>query len=506
MTDRPTPNPAPATAQESRTWLKPVLIAAVLLIAVGVATPWLIGPACPKRVVIATGSDVGAYYAFARKYQPLLEKEGIQLEIRQTAGSVENAELLRDPTSDVTVAIMQGGTAAVTLGMEGGQSPSQQELADSGIQSLASLFLEPIWVFYRTETPINRLADLRGKRVAVGAPGSGTRAVALELLADNGLIVENETSDAKILHVAGELESQKTRLLCQGTRDAARALKAGQVDAAFFVVAPRAPVIGELMRESNIHLFSIDRSLAYKRRHPYLSSVTISEGMLDLERNLPKADVELMAPTAVLVARSDLHPALVPLFLEAASKVHEGGGVLEVPREFPSEDHVEYPLNTDARNYLRSGPSFLYRNLPFSVAAWVDRMKLMILPLCTLLIPLIKTAPPLYRWRIRSKIYTWYRVLRRMDQARQDSEQNMGPLIEELKQVERELSEISVPLSYMEEFYNLRWHVAFVLEQLDRQQQDNSSVPPSTSDNANHADIRQIPKSSRHIPEASQSA
>ena len=140
------------------------------------------------------------------------------------------------------------------------------------------------------------------------------------------------------------------------------------------------------------------------------------------------------------------------------------------------------------------------------MAAWVDQMKLMLLPLCTLLIPLIKAAPPLYRWRIRSKIYTWYRVLRRMDQARQESEQSMGPFIDELKQVERELSEISVPLSYMEEFYNLRWHVAFVLEQLERQQLHKSSLPSAASDNANQADIRHIPKSNRQLSKTSHSA
>lgn len=505
MTDRPTPFRPLTTAPKSRPWLKPVLLAVAVLIVVGLATPWLVGPACPKKVVIATGSDVGAYYAFAQKYQPLLESAGIQLEIRQTAGSVENAALLRDSDSGVSVAIMQGGTAGAALSGQSEGATSAEDLADSGIQSLASLFQEPIWVFYRKEHPIQRLAELRGKRVAIGAPGSGTRAVALELLADNGLRVENHSAHAKVLRVVGDVDAPKTELLCQGTREAAQGLRDGSVDAAFFVVAPTAPLIGELMRDAKIQLLSFERSLAYKRRHPYLTSVTISEGMLDLEQNLPSEDVELLAPTAVLVARNDLHPALVPLFLKAAFQVHEGGGVLETPREFPSEDHVEYPLNIDARHYLRSGPSFLYRNLPFSVAAWVDQMKLMLLPLCTLLIPLIKAAPPLYRWRIRSKIYTWYRVLRRMDQARQESATSMGPFIEELKQVERELSEISVPLSYMEEFYNLRWHVAFVLEQLERQQQHTSSPPSAPSENANQSDIRQIPKSARQISKSSHS-
>jgi hypothetical protein len=259
------------------------------------------------------------------------------------------------------------------------------------------------------------------------------------------------------------------------------------------------------MREQNVSLLSFDRAGAYKRRHPFLTSVTLSEGMLDLEQNLPAEDVELLAPTAVLVARGDMHSALVPLLLKAVSEVHEAGGILENPREFPSEEHVEFPLNADARSYLRSGPSFLYKHLPFSLAAWADRMKLMLLPLCTLLIPLIKAAPPLYRWRIRSKIYTWYRVLRQVDQARKtadDSSALAAPCIKQLRAVERELAELSVPLSYMAEFYDLRWHVALVLEQLERQPDLRGSSPASGSDSANQSDIPQNPSLSPRIAKA----
>jgi TRAP transporter TAXI family solute receptor len=165
-------------------WGKIVAALGLMLGIIGLATHWLIGPACPKRVVIATGSDAGAYYAFARKYQALLENEGVQLEIRQTAGSLENLDLLHDPESDVTLAIVQGGTAN-----------SNEAARETELQSLASLFLEPIWVFYRKDVSINRLADLRGKRVAVGPPGSGTRAIALELLADNGFHITEPSLD-----------------------------------------------------------------------------------------------------------------------------------------------------------------------------------------------------------------------------------------------------------------------------------------------------------------------
>ena len=196
--------------------------------------------------------------------------------------------------------------------------------------------------------------------------------------------------------------------------------------------------------------------------------------MVDLARNLPTSDVQLIAHTANLVVRGDLHPALVPLLLKAAEEIHEPGGLLEQPNEFPSALHVDCPLNTHARQYLRSGPSILYRYLPFALAANIDRAKLMLLPLCTLLLPLFKAAPPAYRWRIRYRIYRWYRVLRQIDEQVKtaDARTDFAAEIAHLRTLENELAEVSVPLSYMEEVYNLRMHVEFVLRRVERLRED----------------------------------
>ena len=189
-------------------------------------------------------------------------------------------------------------------------------------------------------------------------------------------------------------------------------------------------------------------------------------------------DRKHLAPTANLVARKGLHSALVPLLLGAVTQVHEGGGFLEQPGVFPSSRHVDAPMNDDSRRYLKSGPSFFYRYLPFGLAAWLDRVKLVLLPLCTLLFPFLKAAPPIYRWRIRSKIYRWYRVLREVDQKLRDAADrvDVSAEIARLKKLERELGEVSVPLSYMEEFYNLRLHVSFVLSQLAKLEQHSAET------------------------------
>ena len=420
----------------------PALLLSLLALA---ATPWLVRPACPKRVVIATGSKEGAYYAFAQRYREILARQGVTLEVRATAGSIENFELLSDPDSDVMLAITQGGTAPAEL--------------TGQVESLASLYLEPIWIFYRGEGELERVTQLAGKRIAVGSPGSGTKAVALKLLAENDLATASETEP-------------RTSTVDLGGSAAAAALEHGEVDAACFVISPRSEIVRKLLVTEGIHLLSFRRAAAYGRMYPYLSSVTLAEGLLDLKRNIPHRDIVLLAPTANLVARSDLHPALVPLLLGAVNEVHEPGGFLEQPGAFPSPQHVDYPLRNEAQRYFKSGPSLLYRWLPFLVAAWLDRMKMLLLPLVTLLLPLVKAAPPLYRWRIRRKIYRWYRVLREIDQKLKTAgpETDFCEDIATLRRLEHELAEVSVPLSYMEEFYNLRLHVSFVLGRLEKPQ------------------------------------
>lgn len=413
--------------------------AVLLVVAATAAWPLLIGPSCPDRIVIATGRSDGAYHAFAAQYRTILARDGVTLELRETAGSVENLELLEND-DDVSLAFIQGGVG--------------REERHDGVESLASVYLEPVWVFTSGDEPVTMLSDLAGRRIAVGAAGSGTRAVALELLRDNGVDVSSVETGGTTLPLSG--------------RDAADALLAERVDAAFFVISPEAPLVRELLEAESIRLMDFVRADAYEQRYPYLTTARISRGLIDLDRDLPRSDVVVIAPTANLAARDDLHPALVPLLLKAAVEVHGDGGLLEKPGAFPSARHAGFAVRSAARQYLRSGPSWLYRYLPFQTAAWLNRMKLMMLPLFTLLLPLLKVAPPVYRWRIRSRIYRWYRVLRRIDQKLQagDAGADFSADVAGLDALEAELSEVKVPLSYMEEFYNLRLHVAFVRERL----------------------------------------
>jgi len=391
----------------------------------------------PPRIVIATGGKDGAYYRFAQQYAELLKADGITLEIRTTKGSVENLALLNDEDSDVYVAMVQSGIA----------DPAKCEK----LQSLCSLYREPLWVFYRGEEALNRLTQLVGKRIAVGPEGSGTRAISQQLLQANNM----EATDAELIGTSGG--------------DAAEALERGEIDAAFFVASIEAAYIQRLIKDPNVKLMQLAHADAYLRRFRYLSTVTVHAGLLDLKSDLPEDDTVLIAPAATLVVHQSLHPALIPLLLKAATKVHRSGDLLSNANEFPSTSFTDLPLSEDAEHFFRFGPPVLQRILPFWLASLIDRTKLMIIPLLVLLMPLLRLAPPLVRWRTRRKIYLWYFTLRQIDQKSIDgmSTVEAQQSLDALKTLEQQIAHVGVPLSYMEEYYNLRLHLHLVRSRVE---------------------------------------
>lgn len=401
-----------------------------------VVTYQYVGVAPPKVVRIATGAKNGAYYSFAQQYARLLASDGIVLEVVSTAGSVENLELLKK--GEVSLALVQSGSA----------SPEDKQR----LQSLGSLFLEPLWIVSRAQKPIKQFSELKGRRVAVGATGSGTYLLATQLLTATGATEANTT------FVRGD-SAQAMAALAQGT-----------IDAAFFVASPMSPFIRSLLEQPAIEFVNFDRAAAYGRLFSFLTPVTLAEGVLDLERNIPRQDTTLLAVSANLAASRNLHPGLIPALLDAVTKVHRYGGVLEQRRQFPSVDFVDLPLNEDARRYIASGPSFLFRWLPYGWAVLLDRLKILILPFLALLIPLFRIAPPLYNWRIRSKIYRWYAVVREIDLTvhKNDKGIDAQSLLNRITELEREVASVSVPLSYTGELYNLRLHIGFLQDELKK--------------------------------------
>ena len=410
-------------------------------------------PPPPRKIVIATGGQNGAYYHFAKKYAEELQKQHLTVEVRETAGSVENLKLLEDHASGVTVAIVQSGVA------------KPEDL--SHLNALGSLYREPLWVFYRDDKQLERISQLEGKRIGVGPPGSGTNAVARQLLAVNGLL-ESDPSQAK----------SGTQFVESSVNDAAAALEKGGFGAAFFVAGFEADYIQRLLNNPSIKLLNFEQHEAYHRRFRFLAPVSVPAGLVNLAKNLPSQDVALVAPTAMLVVRKNFHPALVPLLLTTATRFHGRGDELSDPGEFPSESFCDFPVSEDAKRFYKSGPPVLQRLMPFWVASLVDRAKVMLIPLVMLMMPLIRAAPPLMRWRTRRKIYLWYSDLRDIDKKLADG--ISGPQLDKelarLKDIEHQVAYVEVPLSYMEEFYHLRLHLGMLQQHLTELRRQNQAT------------------------------
>ncbi len=412
-----------------------VLLACVALF----ITYQFVDPAPPTRITIATGGPNGAYYAFGQRYREILARDGVTLEVLETNGSLENIALLESPDAGVDVAFVQGGTEGRARGKT--------------LESLASVYYEPLWVFMNETVSLARPSDIKGKRMSIGPQGSGTRALVLVLSRDAGI----DDSDLVISDLQGKA--------------AVAALRTGSLDMMLLVASPASALVQELLHTDGVRLLSFVRMDAYTRRHRYLTKLTLPEGAIDLSENRPPNPVALLAPTANLVADEDLHPALVDLLLEAANEVHGGGGLFEQPGAFPSPRFLVFPLSDEARRYFKSGPPFLRRTLPFWAATLIDRLTLMLLPLIAIIIPLMRIMPPIYKWRVRRRVYKWYKELRKLERKIHEGmhDDHAADYQSNLGRIDSEVRKVKIPWAYAEELYQLRLHIRYVREGLVKQ-------------------------------------
>jgi TRAP transporter TAXI family solute receptor len=413
----------------SKTYI-PYLAPAVIVTLFGFLVAYqFVSPAPPRHLTIATGQSNGTYYDIGRKYSAILARDNVTLSVKETSGAVENLRLIADKNSGVDVIFMQGGVA--------GTGPYED------LVSLGSLYYEPLWVFSRSQLPITFLHDMRGLRISVGLEESGTRALATQLLALNDVNADN----SQILMLSGD--------------EAARRLLDGEIDAAFYVIGNLEVISRDLLRSQKVKLLSFERGEAYTRRLHFLSYMKLPQGAIDLASDIPGEDIYMILPTAQLIAHKNLHPALIELLLQAAGEVSSGGGLFEKPGEFPSPQYTDFPLSSDAKRFYISGPTFLRRYLPFWLANFLIRMKVMLLPLLALLFPLVKLFPPFYQWRVRSRIFRWYDKILEIDFQMLDGDitDRKQEFKSRLDWIEREVSRISVPRGYNRELYDMRVHI-----------------------------------------------
>jgi TRAP-type uncharacterized transport system substrate-binding protein len=409
----------------------------VIIAAAFAVTLFFVKPAPPNRLTVAIAPEEGGSRYYARRYQEVLKRHGITLDVRQTGGSLTNVQLLADPNSGVDVAFVQSGTEA-------------GERAAS-VVSHGSVSYIPLWVFHRGET-IDDVRELRGRRIAVGAPESGTRALAVTLLGATGA------------------DKGGTDLLPLEREAAIEQIQRGEIDAVFLVAPAEAPAVKKLAAAPGVKLISFARADAYVRRFPYLSKLILPRGVFDLSADLPERDVVLLAPTQNLIARDTLHPALAYLLLRTATEVHGSAGMLVHAGEFPAPREAGFPLSSVARRYYQAGVPFLQRYLPFWAANLVDRLWVMLVPIIAVVVPLGRAVPALYRWRVRSRVFRWYARLKQIELQLEENpgRQALDEMLERLDETERAVNQIPTPLAYAENLYFFREHVDVVRRRIIR--------------------------------------
>ena len=417
----------------------PFVFVAIALLALAY---WWLNPNPPKRVTLATGPAQSAYEEFGKRYAKALALEGITVVTAPSEGSAANLQLLRE--GKVDLGFVQGGTSDYT------------DIDEETLSSLGSLFVEPLWLFYREEAArkftatatLTSLPQLKGLKINTGTPGSGVPSLMTKLLESN------------------RIDPASLKITSLEQTPATMAFLGGELDAIVFASAPESLMVQMLLQTPGVKLMNFAQSDAYSRRFAFLNATRLPRGVVDLAANIPPDDVRLVAPTTALITRNTTHPALLQLFALAGTQIQGAAGWFKRAREYPNVENNELPIAKEAERAIKNGPPLLQRYLPFWVANLIERMWLVMGIIIAILLPLSRIIPPLYTFRVRSRIFKWYGQLREIE-IRIASEDN-NALLAELNQLESRAEKITVPLSYTNELYALRSNIHLVRKKLLR--------------------------------------
>jgi TRAP transporter TAXI family solute receptor len=416
----------------------PTVTIAVTAAAIALAAVVMFSSTPPHRIVMATGPEGGTYYEIGQRYRAALARENVDVQLVPTQGSIENLAMLHDPHSGVSVALIQGGSVGA------GQK--------SALESLGTLFYEPMWWFHRRDIQGVGVPSLLGRKISIGPEGSGTRALALSLIKAAGI-------------------EQQVELLPLAPRESADKLLAGEIDVAFMMTSWESPLVRQLLADERVELSGFPRAAAYVALYPFINKVVMPRGAGNLAKDQPPDDVTLIATKASLVVRDDLHPALQYLLLEAAAEIHSGQSIFNRTSEFPAAEAVDIPLSNEAQRFYKSGPPLLHDYFPFWMAALIGKLIILLIPILGVLYPMMRFLPRLYAWLMRSKILRMYGELRLLEGEMANAGaggHHTGEMIARLDRLEEEANHATVPVAYASMLYSLRDHIELVREGLKK--------------------------------------
>jgi hypothetical protein len=407
---------------------------AAAVLAVGTISLLLIYfiPAPPSTVTMATGNKGTTFEYFGQRYRDIFARSHVELKLRETDGAVDNIELLKNPNSGVQIALDFGGIS------DGEPAP--------GVLSLGNAYTNPFWIFYSSDEPLDRLSQLKGKRIAVGPVGSGTHVSAERLLGRSGV------------------DSTTATLLPFGGAAAAAALNESKADVVWTAGPPDAPTISSLLRNPKVRLMSFPMADAFTRVFPYLVRLVLPQGVIDLDSIIPPNDVVLIGTTTKVLVRNDLHPQIVQLLLQTMVEAHGGANIFQRVGEFPNAADPEYPVAIAASDFYKSGPSLTQRYLPLWLSVHAQRAIAVLVAGLAIGLPTFRFLPVFYQWVMRRRLIYWYAKLKALE-ASFDANANAISLPEtkiEVERIEDAVSHIQFPLTFTDQLYNLRSHIDIV--------------------------------------------
>lgn len=415
-----------------------VALPAAAVLAIFYVVYSLVDPLPPRRLVIGAGIAGSGYDNFARRYARVLARDGIDLEIRNTAGAVENLDLLRDPASKVQAALTTVGFA---------QPDDSDHLA-----SLGGVFDAPIFVFYKSAERVTQFAQLRGKRLAIGTAGTSIRPLILQVLK------------------AGGAAEAPTRFVDMDYDRAIDALIAGEIDVAIFPSQLDTGLFRRALTAPDVRLMNVAQAAAIAKTVPGIKHVVLWQGLIDLTHDIPDADVNLLASGNSLLVRKDLHPALQYLLLEAIREVHSAPGPFNRLGEFPAEQPNDLPLSLTAQSFYRSGPTFWQRYTSFWLTSLLDRILFFVVPVVAALIPVIGFTSRLYRWLAVRRIVRLHRALGGLERelAQSEDKAQLAQHQARLSEIESVVRTLKVAPPFEVDLHRLRIHLRMVQDHIGR--------------------------------------
>jgi TRAP-type uncharacterized transport system substrate-binding protein len=412
------------------------LFMALAVTACAVGMVWLVLailiPAPPSKIAIAGSFRGGHYESLVLRYKAILAKSHVDVNVRTTAGAIENLKLLNDRNSGIQIGFMQGGVA------NGEQAPD--------LLSLGRIDYQVFWLFYPAGETLNDLVELKGKRIAVGPEGSGTRIVTQKILEVSGVTSENST------------------LMSLTPRRAVDALNDGSADAIFLNFSPDSAMLNTLLNSPKFRPMSFTDADALTRIFPFLVRLVLPRGVIDYQNKVPATDVILIATTNVVLVRKEIHPAIIDLLAQTIMEVHGPPGIFQRVDEFPTQSDPEYPMSDEARDFYRNGPSLLNRYLPFWVTNYVKRGIALLVALIAIIIPMFSYGPDLYRWLVQYRMRPLYRRLRVIETTLQTatSAPEIAALEGEVESLDRAIHGLGVPVKHSDLYFTLKSHLNLV--------------------------------------------